>query len=120
MALLPGHSRPHLLSGGSLRLELDGYRYFYQKLSIESVSDEVVGPVEARRYLGADVSDSLRLEGAVVVVRARLPAATFEVDDRTYRFFDGMSGRAEAPVRSERILHALIPGLRNLWDGWDE
>lgn len=119
IALLPGSSRPHLRPGAPLRLELSGYRFFYQKLTVDSVSDEVVGPVEARRYLGADVSDAIRLEGAVVVVRARLPASTFEVEGRTYQYFDGMAGRAEATLRSERILHTLIPGLRNLWGGLD-
>lgn len=120
VALLPGHSRPQLKVGAPLRLELAGYRYFYQRLTIDSISDEVVGPVEARRYLGHDVSDALPLEGPVVVVRARLPGCAFTAEGQNYRFFDGMSGMAEVSVRSERIMHALVPGLRELWSGWND
>lgn len=120
VAILPGQSRPQLEPGAPLRLELSGYRYTYQRLRIESVSDEVVGPVEARRFLGADVADAIPLTGPVVLVRARLPDRTFRADDRTYNFFDGMQGVAEARLRSESILLTLVPGLKALTDGFDE
>lgn len=113
IALLPGHVRPQIQSGAPLRLEMSGYRYSYQRLSIDSVGAEVLSPLEARRLLGPDIADALPLTGSVVLVRAPLPQSTFVADDRTYRFFDGMPGTAETRVRSESILVALLPGLRS-------
>jgi membrane fusion protein (multidrug efflux system) len=114
IALLPGEDRPQLAAGMPLRLELLGYRYVYQSLAIESVSSDVIAPSEAKRVLGAEVADSLQLAGPVVVVRGKLAGSEFEVDGRKFYYHDGMLGTAEVPVRSERILVALIPGLRRL------
>lgn len=120
VALLPGSSRPQIKPGGPLRLELTGYRYAYQRLRIETVRDEIIGPVEARRYLGSDVADALPLTGPVVLVRARLPGETFLAEERHYHLFDGMLGVAEAAVRSERILYLLVPALKSLMGATDE
>jgi multidrug resistance efflux pump len=114
IALLPGSDRPQLVPGMAVRLEIAGYRYAYQTLYIDSVSSDVIGPSAARRVLGSEVSESLAVTGAVVLVRGRLPQRTFTVDDVTYRFHDGMQGTAAVGVRSERILFALAPGLRRL------
>jgi membrane fusion protein (multidrug efflux system) len=114
IALLPGEDRPQLATGMPLRLELSGYRYVYQSLVIESVSSDVIAPSEAKRVLGAEVADSLQLGGPVVVVRGKLAGSEFEVDGRRFYYHDGMLGMAEVPVRSERIVVALIPGLRRL------
>lgn len=120
IALLPGHARPQLRRGTPLRLELAGYRYSYQRLVIDSIAEEIVGPLEARRYLGGDVADAMALSGPVVVVRAHLPEATFHVDGREYALFDGMLGMAEARVRSESVLFSLLPALKSLWGRGDE
>jgi multidrug resistance efflux pump len=112
VALLPGSDRPQLGAGMPLRLELMGYRYAYQALVIDSVSTDVIAATEARRVLGPDVADSLRVGGPVVLVRGRLPRTEFEVDGRTFQYHDGMLGTAEVRVRSERILFTLIPGAR--------
>src|SRR5262249_14770519 len=69
-ALLPGEDRPQLSPGMAMRLELRGYRQSYQSVLVDSVAPDVVAPAEARRILGADVADGLRLNGPVVVVRA--------------------------------------------------
>lgn len=114
VALLPGEDRPQLAPGMSLRLEVLGYLYAYQAVVIESVSSDVIAPTEARRVLGMEVAEGLALLGSVVIVRAKLPATEFVVDDRTFRYHDGMRGRAEVRVRSERIVFALVPGLRGL------
>jgi hypothetical protein len=50
----------------------------------------------------------------VVLVTARLPAETFEADREVYRYHDGMHGTAEVRIRSERIVTALVPGLKGL------
>jgi multidrug efflux pump subunit AcrA (membrane-fusion protein)/GAF domain-containing protein len=117
MALLPGEFRPLLKPGMPLRLELQGYRYAYQHLVVEEVGGEVVGPAEARRYLGEEIADAATLGGPVVLVTARVPSLTFEAEGRTRRYHDGMWGKAEVRVRSERILVALVPALRALFKG---
>jgi multidrug efflux pump subunit AcrA (membrane-fusion protein) len=114
-ALLPGHYRPLVARGMPLRLALEGYPYSYQHLAVAAVGEEVVGPEEARRYLGPGLADAVPIEGPVVLVFADLPSATFVADGETYRFHDGMWGRAEVKVRSERILEALVPGLKALF-----
>jgi membrane fusion protein (multidrug efflux system) len=117
VAVLPGRYRPALHPGMSLRFELDGYRYQYQELVIESVADDVVGPAEVRRYLGPDAADTVALTGPLVLVRARLPARSFSVDGKTYAFFDGLPGRADVRVRTEPILLTLVPALKGLTHG---
>jgi hypothetical protein len=115
LALLPGQYRPLLKPGMDLRLELQGYQYIYQHLTVTSVENEVIGPAEAKRYLGEEIADAVTLTGPVVLVSARLPSATFEVEGKTRRFHDGMWAQAEVRVRSERVLVALIPALRALF-----
>lgn len=116
IALLPGEYRPQLKPGMELRMELQGYRYAYQNLTVADVGSEVVGPAEARRYLGDEIADAATLGGAVVLVTARLPSLTFEAEGRTRRYHDGMWGKAEVKVRSEPILVALIPALKALFE----
>lgn len=114
VALLPGEDRPQLAAGMTLRLELAGYQYAYQSLTIESVSSDVIAPGEARRVVGPEVADSLALTGPVVVVRGRLPRREFEADGKRFIYHDGMLARAEVRMRSERIVYALVPGARRL------
>jgi membrane fusion protein (multidrug efflux system) len=116
IALLPGEYRPQLKPGMELRMELQGYRYAYQNLRVTDVGGEVVGPAEARRYLGDEIADAATLGGPVVLVTARLPTLTFQAEGKTRRFHDGMWGKAEVRVRSERILIALVPALRALFE----
>lgn len=113
IALLPGADRPQLAPGMTLRLELDGYRYAYQEIEVAALADEVIGPAEARRFLGEDVAD-LPMPPSVVIASADLPEETFEAMGETYHYHDGMTGIAEIETRSERIITALIPGLRAL------
>jgi len=114
VAMLPGHYRPLLRPGSTLDLELSGYPHVDHRLTIESIDDDVIGPAAVRRYLGGGIADTVALPGAVVLVRARLPATTFDVAGVTYSLHDGMQGWAQARVREERILFTLIPGLKNV------
>lgn len=116
LALLPGEYRPLIKPGMQLRLELRGYQYMYQHLEVESVSNEVIGPNEARRYLGEEIADAVPLDGPVVLVSARLPSLTFEVEGKVRRYHDGMWGQGEVRVRAERVLVALVPALRALFE----
>ena len=115
-AWLPGESRPFLHRGLPLRLELKGFPYAHIEASIDALGDEVVGPVEARRYLGQNGSDIVPLSGAVVFVHATLETEHFLADGRKQSFFDGMQATAEASLHQERILFSLIPSLRLLAD----
>jgi biotin carboxyl carrier protein len=114
IALLPGGDRPQLHPGMTLRLELRGYRYAYQNLVIEEVSNEVIGPAEAQRFLGPQLQDSVALPGPVIVVQAVLPSESFVADDVTYDYHDGMLAVAEVRVRTEAIYELFFPALKRL------
>lgn len=114
VALLPGQYRPVLRPGMVLRFELQGYANAHHALAIASVSDEVVGPAESRRFLGHEVGDALPVQGALVVVRARLPSSTFSHGSRTLRYYDGIPGRIEVAVGSNRLIVSLLPFLRRV------
>jgi membrane fusion protein (multidrug efflux system) len=114
IAMLPGGDLPMIKPGMRLRLELMGHAYAYQTLQVDAVAEEVIGPGEARRYLGPQVADAVALGGPVALVKAALPHRTFEADGKTYEYRDGMYGLAEVRVRSESILKTLIPGLKRL------
>ena len=116
LAMLPAHYRPQLHPGASMRFEVTGYRYAYQEMTITSVGTQIIGPSEVKRYLGQEIDDTLTLEGPVVLVEATPPSLSFQVDGRSFDFYHGMNGTAEARVRSESILVALIPGLRVVFE----
>jgi multidrug resistance efflux pump len=116
VAFLPGQYRPLLKRGMPLRMEVQGYRYAYQHLTVDSVGDEVVGPAEARRYLGEGLGDSVQFSGPVVKVEAHLPSNTFEAEGKVRSYHDGMVAQAEVRIRSERVLVTLIPALKAFFE----
>ncbi|HEX6836704.1 MAG TPA: HlyD family efflux transporter periplasmic adaptor subunit [Polyangia bacterium] len=115
VALLPGRYRPMIQPGMPLRLELDGYRYAYRELDVAHVDDGVIGPAEAKRFLGPVASDVMEIDGSLTLVRARLPSRDFVYEGSHYQYSDGLTGTAHVRVKSERILLALVPGLRALF-----
>ncbi|HSX81009.1 MAG TPA: HlyD family efflux transporter periplasmic adaptor subunit [Candidatus Saccharimonadia bacterium] len=117
LAIFPGQYRPFLTPGNPVRLELTGFRYAYQRLTITAVSNEVIGPHEVRRFLGQDVADAVTLQGSQVIVQAPVPASTFHAQGRWHHYHDGMHGTAEVLVRSERLVFALVPGLKAVFEG---
>ncbi|MCH9687606.1 MAG: HlyD family efflux transporter periplasmic adaptor subunit [Deltaproteobacteria bacterium] len=114
VALLPGHERPELATGMTLRLELAGYPYAYQYLAVAAVDDQVIGPAEAQRLLGPQIADSLPVQGALTVVRAPLPSLEFSTEQGPRSFHDGMQGMAELRLRDEPVVFRLLPALRQL------
>ncbi|AKF82290.1 membrane fusion protein, multidrug efflux system [Myxococcus fulvus] len=114
LAFLPGYYRPFLRPGMSLRVELDGFRYDYRELVIDSVGEQLIGPAELQRYLGPGLADTVETTGPIVLVRAAIPSRTFAVNGRMLGYFDGMPARAQAAVRAEPIFVTLIPGLKVL------
>jgi membrane fusion protein (multidrug efflux system) len=117
VAMLPGQYRPLLKRGSPLRLELTGFRYGYQRLAIDAIGNEVIGPNEVRRFLGQEIADAVTLQGSSVIVQAHVPSRQFHADGRWHAYHDGMHGTAEARVRSERIALALVPGLKAVLGG---
>jgi membrane fusion protein, multidrug efflux system len=114
LALVPGRYRPMLEPGQGFRLELEGFPYDYQELEVSVVSDELVGPAEMRRYLGPGLGDTLVVQGPVVAVMARLPASTFQSNERTYSYYTGMPGTARVKVRARNGWVTLLPILEYL------
>jgi membrane fusion protein (multidrug efflux system) len=114
-ALLPGHYRPELRAGAALRFDIDGYRYAHQTAAIRSIGSQVIGPREARRYLGNDISDAVPLDGSVVLVKAELPSCSFSIQAERLRFHHGMSGRAEVRIATEPLWAVLFPNLRSFF-----
>lgn len=119
VAMLPGHLRPQIRPGMPLRVEMSGYRYAYQELLIDSVGAQVIGPGEAKRLLGEDIADVVKIDGPVVLVEATLPACSFDSGGQRLDFYHGMSATAGVRLRAERLLFALVPSLKGLFHGAD-
>jgi membrane fusion protein (multidrug efflux system) len=118
VALVPGQFRPMLKRGLNLRLELEGYPYVFKDVPIESIGDEVVGPNEARRFLGNEIGDTLAVQGSLVLVRARLPDRSFRFEGKTYNYYDGIPGRVDIRVRALKLLVMIFPMFKEaLGDG---
>ena len=111
IAFLRGADSPRLKVGQTLQLTLPGYTKANEKVIITSVGKEVIGPQEARRFVGGKSGDSLPIKGSVVIVRAKLTRRTFEARDKTFVYHDGMTAKAEVSVKSRRVLVALVPAL---------
>lgn len=110
-ALLPGPERPRLHAGMPLRLHIDGFDRTTIELEIESVDEQVLGPPEALRVLGSELTGAIEVQGPVVLVHASLPDASFRSRGTQYRLHHGMPTRAEVAVAKEPLLYAWIPGL---------
>ncbi|WP_257448057.1 efflux RND transporter periplasmic adaptor subunit [Archangium lipolyticum] len=115
LAFLPGHYRPYLRPGTSIRVELDGFHHEYQEVTVEQVGEQIIGPTEVGRILGPGLAGAFEFKGSYILVRARMPAQSFESEGQVYNYFDGMPARAEARVRTETILMTLVPGLKGLF-----
>ncbi len=114
VALLPGHFRPQLSDSLVARFMPSGYSHTYQSIEILSISEEVIGPNEARRYLGAAVADAMVINGPVVVLEARLPELDFRDGNRLLSFHDGMQGTLEVRLASRPIILSLLPALKQI------
>jgi membrane fusion protein (multidrug efflux system) len=117
IALVPANYRPMVKPGMRMRVELRGFAYEYQNLTVEEVGNEAVGPAEIRRYLGQDLADTVTVDGPVVLVQASTTGPTFTSNGKVYSFIDGLAGVANVRVRSLPIAIALVPSLRWLLGG---
>ena len=110
VALLPGADRPQLAEGMEIKLSIPGYQSLPAEASILEIGTEVIGPAEARRFLGPTLADAVPIEGPVVVVKAQLTSNIFEEGDHEYEFSDGMPLQAEVTLDSESMIAALFGG----------
>ena len=117
IAMVPGHFRPQLAKGMSLRLELDGYRYAYRDVVIDAIGDEIVGPAELKRFLGPELADTMDVQGPTLLVQAHLPSNTFRARGEELHYYDGMRANAEVRVRAQNLLLTIVPGLRVVFGG---
>jgi membrane fusion protein (multidrug efflux system) len=102
-----------LAKGLPVRFSLDGFHYEYRDLSVEDVSEEVIGPQEVKRYLGQELSDAVEMPpGPKVLVTARVDATSFTSDGVPYGYYDGLTGTAEVRVRRQPTIVTLIPALK--------
>jgi membrane fusion protein (multidrug efflux system) len=113
-ALVPGQFRPMLKQNLKLRLALEGYPYTYKDVPIDDISNEVIGPNEARRVLGNELADTVPVQGSLVLVRARLPDSSFKFEGKTFSYFDGIPGHIDIKVRSLRLLVMMFPVFKEI------
>ena len=112
IAFIPSKDRPRLHPGMTLQVELVGFKKTRELATITSVSNETVGGNAAGQYIGAQLADSLKLQGgSYVIVKARLPGATFKTEHRTLRYYHGMLSLTEIKIQSKPFLATLLPAL---------
>ncbi len=100
---LPGRFRPLLATGMEIRFEIDGYPDAEVALAVRDISRQIIDPRQAGAFSTPPVSAAAGVEG-VVIVRADLPAASFESGGRRFLYHDGLTGTAEIRVRKKRFL----------------
>jgi membrane fusion protein (multidrug efflux system) len=113
VAAVSGDYRPMIGKGLPVRFSLDGFHYEYKDLEVEDVSEEVIGPLEVKRYLGQELGDALDIQGgAKVLVTAKVDASSFTSDGVPYGYYDGLTGIADVRVRRQPLIVMLIPALK--------
>lgn len=115
IALLPGKYRPQIKTGMQLQLTLDGYPHSIQYLEIDGIGDEIIGPAEARQFLGNVIADGMDIQGANFIVEAKLDSASFNNEGQVYNYHHGMHGVGEVKILSEPILITLFPSLKKVF-----
>jgi len=120
IAVFPGHYLPVLHSEMPLRLQLRGYRHGDHQLKIDAVAEQILGPGEVGRILGASLADTVSLSGPLAVVYARLSKGSSESGAQVLSYSHGLQGTVTVRVGSERILSTLVPPLKTLLDRYGE
>jgi multidrug efflux pump subunit AcrA (membrane-fusion protein) len=114
--VVPGDFRPQIHPGSTIRFALDGYKYEYLNLEVESIGEESIGANEVARYLGTEIAGAVKLQqGSQALVKAKLPARTFQSEGESFKFTDGLTGTAEIRVRSEPLVVTLLPAVKSLF-----
>ena len=108
IAFLPASYEPQLSPGMPLMLRLNGYADSSELLSIEQVGPVILNRAEAIPYMG----DSVPFTGPLIVLRARVPKATFGSAGRRYPYRSGLTGGADVAIDARSALTTLIPALK--------
>ena len=111
VAALPGALRPQLELGQSARFSIDGSDG-YRNVDLGEISADVIGPNEAKRFLGRAAEDSIDVGRTSVIVTAKVDTRLYQADGRQYQFFQGMSGELEVRLAKKPIAFLLVPMLR--------
>jgi hypothetical protein len=112
VALLPGTYAPQYARGIAIALEIQGYGRLPEKVSATEVGHEVISRPEGLRILNIDPATAGALSPTLVAIRARLAGMTFNHDDRTFRYRDGIVGTATARIGSQSLVLTLVPALK--------
>jgi membrane fusion protein (multidrug efflux system) len=111
-AFWPGTDRPRLHAGQKLQVDLMGFTKSRTLAQIYFVDRDVIGTAAARRFLGAESADALKLgEGSYVLVKAHLPSSTFHAHGQVFNYHHGMPVKTEVRVEDKRFLVTLLPSL---------
>jgi len=115
VAFLPEAYAPQLHRGMPVRLKLAGGTVPGDGAEISEISPDSLSPGEVMRYMGKADSESVRAAGRAVMIHASLPERLIrDISDDSK--LDGMTGEAEVVVRSERVILALMPGLKKIFE----
>lgn len=104
--LFPGDARPELAPGMTLEFQMP-----HMPHPLETVIEQVAGPEESLQFAKAHQRDEYA--GGAVLIRAHVPARTYERDGTRRLYQDGSEGRASVKLGTQRLLVAWFPGLRN-------
>lgn len=112
-AFLPATDHPRLKIGQELQVGLTGYTKTREKAIIYEVSREGVGATEGGKIVGQSLVDALRLppDGSYVLVKARLPARTFETEHNILRYHHGMQATTEVKIGEKPFLVSIFPAI---------
>jgi multidrug resistance efflux pump len=114
VCVIPGDYRPMLKKGQDARFSLDGYKFEYRSVKVDTVGEEVIGPVEMKRYLGPEIAEAFPIDRPSVLVKGKIPLRTFQADGQTYNYVEGLTAKVDISVRKEPIIIVLIPALKAL------
>jgi biotin carboxyl carrier protein len=111
IAALPGSLRPQLDLEQSARFSVDGSDA-WRAVELREISADVIGPNEAKRFLGRSAEDSIDVGKTSVIVTATIDTRFYKADGREYQLYQGMSGELEVRLAKKPIAFLLVPALR--------
>ncbi|MHA7631065.1 hypothetical protein [Corallococcus sp. M7] len=105
--LFPEDYRQELAPGMTLEFQMPDMPH-----PLETVIEQVEGPEASLQFAKVQRRAAAYPEGAVLI-RAHVPARTYERDGKKRVYQDGESGRAQVKLGTQRLLVSWFPGLRD-------
>jgi membrane fusion protein (multidrug efflux system) len=103
IAMLPGHHRPLLQPGVPLRSSSPATATPTRTWSSTTSATRSWRPNEVRRFLGAEIADTVSVARPGGAGEGALTGRTFRVEDKSTTTSTACTGIAEARVRSESV-----------------